>query len=193
VLGRPFSAGSLSGPQLLGSRLDTLARSACMRDIYPPPTHACNVSCAHRTISVDSEAAPHRAMREALEVLRAAHHPSMAHRSGAHRLWPAAPLRGAGVAGGDLSAVSGLHPRETRAVAAAAAREPPRVPGPLPPERRCPGHAARSPPARSPASSAGTWPEASWWVRRSPGETAPSSSSVVARGGVRGSVANWRF
>jgi hypothetical protein len=92
--------------------------------------------CAHHTISVDSEAAPHRAMREALEVLRAALHPSMAHRSGAHRLWPSAPPRGAGVAGGDLSAVSGLHPRETRAVAASAAREPPRAPGPLPPERR---------------------------------------------------------
>src|SRR4029450_9361954 len=118
-------------------------------DIHPPPAHACNVSCAHRTISVDSEAAIHRAMREALEVLRAALHPSMAHGSGAHRLGPAAaprgaggggggvgahrcaaaplcpapPPRGAGVAGGVLSAVSGLHPRETRAVAAAAARE----------------------------------------------------------------------
>src|SRR6266446_6725276 len=93
-------------------------------DIYPPPAHACNVSCAHRTISVDSEAATHHAMREALEVLRAALHPSMAHRSGAHRLWPSAPPRGAGVAGGDLSTVSGLHPRQTRAVAASAAREP---------------------------------------------------------------------
>src|SRR4030095_8220366 len=89
------------------------------KDIYLPPAHACNVFCAHRTISVDSEAATHRTMREALEVLRAALHPSMAHRSGAHRLWPSAPPRGAGVAGGDLSAVSGLHPRENRAVAAA--------------------------------------------------------------------------
>ena len=91
-------------------------------DIHPPPAHACNVSCTHRTISVDSEAATHYAMREALEVLRAALHPSMAHRSGAHRLWPSAPPRGAGVAGGDLSAVSGLHPRETCAVAASAVR-----------------------------------------------------------------------
>src|ERR671939_1491187 len=91
-------------------------------DLDLPPTHVCNVSCAHRTISVDSEAATHRALREALEVLRAVLHPSMAHRSGAHRLWPSAPPRGAGVAGGDLSAVSRLHPRETRAVAAAAVR-----------------------------------------------------------------------
>src|SRR5262245_47526249 len=128
-------------------------------DLYPPPAHACNVSGAHRTISVDSEAATHPAMREALEVLRAALHPSMAHRSGAHRLWPAAPPRGAGVAGGDLSAVSGLHPRQTRAVAAAAARAPPRAPGPLPPERRCPGHADRSTPDRWHSSPAGTWPE----------------------------------
>src|SRR5215211_5924410 len=97
-------------------------------DRLPPPAHACNVSCAHRTISVDSEAATHHAMREALEVLRAAFHPSLAHRSRAHRLWPSAPPRGAGVAGGDLSAVSGLHPRETRAVAASAARDPPRAP-----------------------------------------------------------------
>src|SRR4029450_13454891 len=102
----------------------------------PPPAHACNVSCAHHPISVDSEAATHHAMREALEVLRAALHPSMAHRSGAPRLWPSAPPRGAGVAGGDLSAVSGFHPRETRAVAASAAREAPRAPGPRPPERR---------------------------------------------------------
>src|SRR4030095_13779433 len=115
-------------------------------DISPPPAHACNVFCAHRTISVDSEAATHRALREALEVLRAALHPSMAHRSGAHRLWPSAPPCGAGVAGGDLSAVSGLHPRETRAVAASAAREPPRAPGPLPPERRRPAPAGHTHP-----------------------------------------------
>src|SRR4029434_8272422 len=130
--------------------------------IHPPPAHACNVSCAHRTISVDSEAATHHTMREALEVLRAALHPSMAHRSGAYRLWPSALPRGAGVAGGDLSALSGLHPRETRAVAAAAAREPPRAPGSLPPERRCPGHADRSTHDRSPSYPSGTWPEASW-------------------------------
>src|SRR5256885_5914889 len=71
-------------------------------------------------------------MREAMEVLRAAIHPSMAHRSGAHRLWPPAPARGAGVAGRDLSAVSRLHPRETRAAAAPAARESPRAAGPPP-------------------------------------------------------------
>jgi hypothetical protein len=79
VLVRSFYAGSLSGPQLLGRRLDTLASSACMRT-YPSPAHACNVSCAHRTISVDNEAAPPHAMREALEVLRAVLHPAMAHR-----------------------------------------------------------------------------------------------------------------
>src|SRR5437763_13766620 len=39
-------------------------------DIHPPPAHACNVSCTHRTISVDSETATHYAVREALEVLR---------------------------------------------------------------------------------------------------------------------------
>src|SRR5262245_19372370 len=117
-------------------------------DLDLPPAHACIVFSAHRTISVDSESATHRAMREVLEVLRAALHPSMAHRSGAHHRWPVAPPRGAGVAGGDLSAVSGLHPRQTRAVAASAAREPPRAPGPLPPERRCPGYADRSPPDR---------------------------------------------
>src|SRR4029453_3791783 len=121
-------------------------------DIDLPPAHACNVFCAHRTISVDSEAATHHTMREALEVLRAALHPSIAHRSGAHRLWPSAPPRGGGVAGGDLSAVSGLHPRETRAVAAAAAREPPRAPGPLPPEGRGAGPAARAPHDRQPPS-----------------------------------------
>jgi hypothetical protein len=38
----------------------------------------------------------------------------------------------------------------------------PRAPGSLPPERRCPGHAARSTPDRSHSSPAGTWPEASW-------------------------------
>ena len=90
-------------------------------------------------------------MREAREVFRAALHPSMARRSGAHGLWPPAPPRGAGVAGGDLSAVSGLHPRETRAAAAAAVREPPRTAGPRPPERRGPGQAAahRGPHARA--------------------------------------------
>src|SRR5215475_11007337 len=108
-------------------------------DLYSPPAHACNVSGAHRTISVDSEAATHPAMREALEVLRAALHPSMAHRSGAHRLWPAAPPRGAGVAGGDLSAVSGLHPRETRAGAAPATRASPRAAKTPPTGRRGPG------------------------------------------------------
>jgi hypothetical protein len=72
----------------------------------------------------------------------AACHPSMAHRAGTHRLWPRAPSRGPGMAGGDLSAVSGLHPRETRAAAASAVRAPPRAAGTLPPERRGPGPAA---------------------------------------------------
>ena len=83
---------------------------------------AWNVFCAHRTSSVNSEVAIHRARWEALEVLRVVRHPSMAHRSGAYGLWPSAPAGGAGVAGGDLSAVSGLHPRETCAVAASAVR-----------------------------------------------------------------------
>src|SRR5262252_3348954 len=78
-------------------------------------------------------------MREAREVCRAALHPSMARRSGAHGLWPPAPPRGAGVAGGDLSAVSGLHPRATRAAAAPAARALPRAAGAPPPRRRGPG------------------------------------------------------
>src|SRR5215475_12144665 len=82
-------------------------------------------------------------MREAREVFRAAIHPSMARRSGAHGLWPPAPPRGAGVAGGDLSAVSGLHPRETRAAAAPAARELPRAAGAPPPRRRGPGPSSR--------------------------------------------------
>src|SRR5215467_16180183 len=90
-------------------------------------------------------------MREALEVLRAALHPSMAHRSGAHRLWPSAPPRGAGVAGGDLSAVSGLHPRETRAAAAPAARELPRAAGAPPPRRRGPGPSCCSAQGRAPS------------------------------------------
>ena len=56
------------------------------------------------------------ALTAAMEVLDAATYPSMAHRPGAHRLWPtadpqpAAFPRGAGVAGCDLSAVSGLDP-----------------------------------------------------------------------------------
>ena len=102
----------------------SLAFSGCAerRPVADTVIEAWNVFCAHRTISVDSEAAIHRALREALEVLRVVRHPSMAHRSGAYRLWPSAPPRGAGVAGGDLSAVSGLHPRETRAVAASAVR-----------------------------------------------------------------------
>jgi len=105
-------------------------------------------------------AAPGR--REALEVLRAALHPSMAYRAGVHRLWPSAPPRGAGVAGGDLSAMSQLHPCETRAVAGPAAPESPPAPGPLPPEWREAGHADRSAHDRSHPSPSGTWPEASW-------------------------------
>jgi hypothetical protein len=66
----------------------------------------------------------------------------MAHRAGTYRLWPRAPARGPGMAGGDLSAMSGLHPRETRAAAASAVRAPPRAAGTLPPERRGPGLAA---------------------------------------------------
>ena len=169
------------------------------------PAHACNVSCAHRTIFLDSAAVIHRvaagtrhggrarrppepatpdgrcaaawaavplsptpaldtpegstwaqttgawclaglgdarpreALTEAMEIRSAATHPSMAHRSGADCLWPtadprpAAPPRGARVAGRDLSAVSGLHPLETGAAAAPAAREPGRAAGTLPP------------------------------------------------------------
>jgi hypothetical protein len=93
-------------------------------------------------------------MREAREVLRAALHPSLAHRAGAHRLWPPAPPHGAGVAGGDLSAMSRLHPREIRAAAAPAAREPSRAAEPPPPGRRGPGQACRSAHVPSPACEA---------------------------------------
>jgi len=100
------------------------ALSGCAERLKVADTviEACHVFCAHCTSSVDSEVAIHRAMWEALEVLRVVLHPSMAHRSGAYCLWPSTPACGAGVAGGDLSAVSGLHPRETGAVAASAVR-----------------------------------------------------------------------
>jgi hypothetical protein len=75
-------------------------------------------------------------MREAREVLRAALYPSMAHRARAHRLWPPAPPRGAGVAGRDLSTMSRLDPRETGTAATPAAREPGSAPGLSPPGLR---------------------------------------------------------
>src|SRR5215471_3774077 len=77
----------------------------------------------------------------------------MDHRAGADRLWPtadprpAAPPRGARVAGRDLSAVSGLNPLEIGTAAAPAAREPGRVAGRLPPWPRGPAPACRSDPA----------------------------------------------
>jgi hypothetical protein len=77
-----------------------------------------------------------------MESRSAAPHPPMAHRSGAHRLWPPAdprpapPPRGARVAGRDLSAMSGLDPRETGTATAPAAREPGSAPGPSPPWSR---------------------------------------------------------
>jgi hypothetical protein len=91
---------------------------------------------------------------EAMESRRVAPHPSMAHRSGAHRLWlrtdsrPAVPPRGARVAGGDLSTVSGLDPRTPGAAAAPAARQPGSAPGTSPPSPRGPAPAGRSAAAR---------------------------------------------
>src|SRR5438874_327185 len=85
--------------------------------------------------AVRREARTRKALTGAREVRDAATHPSMAHRSGAYRLWPTAdprptaPPRGARVAGRDLSAVSGLDPLETGAAAAPAAREPGRAIG----------------------------------------------------------------
>jgi hypothetical protein len=103
-------------------QLVTLSGCAERLKVADTVIEAWNVFCAHRTSSGDSEIAIHRARWEALEVLRVVRDPSMAHRSGAYCLWPSAPACGAGVAGGDLSAVSGLHPRETCAVAASAVR-----------------------------------------------------------------------
>ena len=103
-------------------QLVTLSGCAERRQVADTVIEAWNVFCAHRTSSVNSDVAIHRARWEALEVLRVVLHPSMAHRSGAYCLWPSAPACGARVAGGDLSAVSGLHPRETCAVAASAVR-----------------------------------------------------------------------
>src|SRR5262249_11734156 len=108
-------------------------------------------------------------LTEAMESRSAAPHPSMAHRSRAHRLWPtadprpAAPPHGAWVAGRHLSAVSGLDPCEIGAAAAPAAREPGRVPGPCLPEPRCPAPACRSDHAL-PLAAVLLWPDAS--VRR---------------------------
>jgi hypothetical protein len=72
-------------------------------------------------------------VRSHMEVRDAAPHPSVAHRPGAHRLRPAVPSCGAGVAGRHLSAVSGLDPLQTGAAAAPAAREPGRAAGTPPP------------------------------------------------------------
>src|SRR5262249_10493106 len=89
------------------------------------------------------------ALRRALEVRDAAPHQSRAHCPGADSRWPpadpqpAAPPRGARVARRDLSAVSALDPRQTRAAAAPAAREPGRAAGPSPPWPRGPAPACR--------------------------------------------------
>src|SRR5262249_16867067 len=103
-----------------------------------------------------------------MEGRRAAPHPSMAHRSRAHRLWPtadprpAAPPRGTRVAGRHLSAVSELNPREIGAAAAPAAREPGRAPGPFLPSPRGPAPARRRDHA-FPRAAVLLWTDA--WVR----------------------------
>jgi hypothetical protein len=78
--------------------------------VKEPNQHECFCSCTNGASFPFSCQCPREDLRETMEVLRAALHPSVAHRPGAHGLWPAVPSRRAGVAGRHLSAVSGLDP-----------------------------------------------------------------------------------
>ena len=80
------------------------------RFVKEPNQHECFCYCTNGSSFPFSCQCPREDLREAMEVLRAALHPSVAHRPGAHGLRPAVPSRGAGVAGRHLSAVSGLDP-----------------------------------------------------------------------------------
>jgi hypothetical protein len=78
--------------------------------VKEPNQHECFCYCTNGASFPFSCQCPREDLRETMEVLRAALHPSVAHRPGAHGLWPAVPSRRAGVAGRHLSAVSGLDP-----------------------------------------------------------------------------------
>ena len=89
---------------------DGVQMANIQRFVKEPNPQECFCYCTNGSSFPFSCQCPREDLREAMEVLRAALHPSVAHRPGAHGLRPAVPSRGAGVAGRHLSAVSGLDP-----------------------------------------------------------------------------------